>query len=67
MFINNAITFVSIDIIRNISGTVYGIISGSLQLIMATVISLFVYRERLSVKTLISVGLSIIAVVLSLL
>ena len=67
MVINNAITFVSIDIMRNISGTVYGILSGSLGLIMATIISLLVYKERLSFKTLISVGLSIIAVVLSLL
>lgn len=67
MLINNAITFVSIDIMRHISGTVYNVINGSIHLLAAAFISAVVYKESITLQTFLSVLLSIVAVVLSLL
>ncbi len=66
MLINNAITFVSIEIMRHISGTVYSVINGSLQLLAAAFISAVIYKENVTLQTLLSVLLSIVAVALSL-
>lgn len=66
MLINNAITFVSIEIMRQISGTVYSVISGSMSLLASAVISAFIYKESVTLQTFVSVLLSIVAVVLSL-
>ncbi len=66
MLVNNAVTFVSIEIIRHISGTVYNVISGSISLLAASFISVVIYKENVSLQTYISVLFSIVAVVLSL-
>lgn len=66
MLVNNAVTFVSIEIMRHISGTVYSVINGSITLLASTFISVAIYKEDVSAKTYISVLISIAAVVLSL-
>ena len=67
MLINNAITFISIEIIRHISGTAYSVIAGSVNILTAAFISAVIYKESVTLQTLLSVLLSIVAVVLSLL
>lgn len=66
MLVGNAVTFVSIEIMRHISGTVYSVINGSISLIASAIISVAIYKEDVSAKTYISVLISIVAVVLSL-
>lgn len=66
MLVSNAITFVSIEIMRHISGTVYSVINGSVHLLASAFISAVIYKEKITKPTAISVALSIVAVVLSL-
>ncbi|MBO5452705.1 MAG: hypothetical protein J6A69_01935 [Clostridia bacterium] len=66
MVINNAITFVSIEIMRHISGTVYSVINGSIHLLASAFMSAFIYKESVTMQTFASVILSIVAVILSL-
>ncbi len=66
MLVNNATTFVSIEIMRHISGTVYSVINGSVHLLASAFISAVVYKEDVSAQTYISVALSVVAVILSL-
>lgn len=66
MLVSNAVTFISIEIMRHISGTVYSVISGSVNLLIAAFISIVIYKENVSKQTIVGVMLSIGAVVLSL-
>lgn len=66
MVISNAIILISIDIIRHISGTAHSVIGGSLGLLTTTFISSVIYKEKTDLQTIISVLLSIIAVILNL-
>ena len=66
IFVSNGITFISIDIMRHISGTAHSIIGGSIGLLATTFISSVIYKEPIYLQTVISVILSIVAVILNL-
>lgn len=66
MVIGNAVTFVSVEIMRHISATGYNVINGSVSLLTSAFVSTEIYNEDATAKTYISVLISIAAVVLSL-
>ena len=65
--INNAVNFISIELIRQLTSTVYSILNGSVAILVLTFLSVVVYKERLTSKAGVSLALSLGAVILSLL
>ena len=65
--INNAINFISIELIRQVTSTVYSILTGTAQILVSAFLSVVIYREKLSCKAALSLVLSLGAAVLSLL
>lgn len=65
--INNGINFFSIELIRRVTSTVYYILSGSVHILVMTFLSVVIYREIITTKALMSLLLSLGAVILSLL
>lgn len=65
--INNGINFISIELIRRVTSTVYYILSGSAHILVTVFLSVVIYREKITTKALISLVLSLGAVILSML
>ncbi len=60
----NVGSLMSIEILRSISPTVYSILSSSLGMIITALISAFIYKEEINKQSVISLVLSVVAVVL---
>jgi len=65
--ISNAFNFISIELIRQVTATVYHILSGSVQILVMAFLSTVIYGEKMSPKAAMSLSLSLCAVILSLL
>lgn len=65
--ISNGVNFISIEIIRRVTSTVYYILNGSIHILMTTFISTVIYKEKMTLKAAMSLSLSLSAVILSLL
>ena len=66
LVINNAITFISIELVRQITSTVYSILSGTVRILVMGFLSVVVYKEKLTYQAGISLLLSLVAMILSL-
>lgn len=60
----NMMTIVSLEIVRLLGGTVSSILSGTLNMMSTSLVSVLVYRERVTHQTLFSIIFSIAAVVM---
>ena len=65
--ISNAFNFISISLIRQVTSTVYSILSDSVRILVMAFLSTVVYREKMTPKAAASLLLSFGAVILSLL
>ena len=63
----NTLSLVGYEVVRMIGGTASSVISGSLSMIEAVLISVWIYKEGVSRQSLFSAALSVVAVVLSVL
>ena len=63
----NTLSLVGYEVVRMIGGTASSVISGSLSMIEAVLISVWIYKEGVSRQSIISAALSVVAVVLSVL
>ena len=63
MMIGNLCTLVSIHILRMLSATAYSILNSSLVLVVTVIVSITLYKEKLTKETVFSVIFSILAII----
>lgn len=65
--INNGINFISVELIRQITSTVYSILTGSVRICVLAFLSVVIYKEKLTLQAAVSLLFSLGAMILSLL